>query len=142
MRSAWENRAFKKGTFWVQNKFIAHRRIFDQKEQYIADHLERVATICRRLAEKTGVSEAGIILGLLHDFGKYSGQFQTYIQSATGMLNFYINEAYLDAKAFRDKIDHSTADAQWVWQRFRNCGPQGELFDKRVFSEPEGCAST
>jgi len=111
----------------VQNKFIAHRRAFDQKEQYIADHLGEVAAICGRLTGKIDIPKAGILLGLLHDFGKYSGQFQAYIQSATGMLNPDIDENYVDVNALKGKIDHSTAGAQWVWQRFQNYGPQGGL---------------
>ena len=111
----------------MQNKFIAHRRAFDQKEQYIADHLGEVAAICGRLTGKIDIPKAGILLGLLHDFGKYSGQFQAYIQSATGMLNPDIDENYVDVNALKGKIDHSTAGAQWVWQRFQNYGPQGGL---------------
>jgi CRISPR-associated endonuclease/helicase Cas3 len=69
----------------MQN-YIAHRRKTDQTEQSVLEHLQEVSAICGSLAGKVGVSEAGRLLGLLHDFGKYSNDFQTYIQSATGML--------------------------------------------------------
>ncbi|MCD4741885.1 MAG: CRISPR-associated endonuclease Cas3'', partial [Desulfobacteraceae bacterium] len=100
----------------MQSKFIAHYRDFDQKKQSVNDHLKGVSDICQRLAGKVGMSEAGFILGLLHDFGKYSQQFQSYIQSATGILN-PDDEAYVDANAIQGKIDHATAGAQWIWQR-------------------------
>ncbi|MCP4682292.1 MAG: CRISPR-associated helicase Cas3' [Desulfobacterales bacterium] len=108
-------------------KYIAHRRGFDQKIQSVCDHLEEVSVICGRLAGKIGVAKAGRILGLLHDVGKYSQRFQAYIQSATGMLNPDIDDEYVDSNALKGKIDHSTAGAQWVWQRCQKYGPQGKL---------------
>ena len=111
----------------MNGEFIAHRRDSDQKEQSVCDHLEEVSAICGRLAGKIGMSEAGSILGLLHDIGKYSRQFQVYIRSATGILNPDIDDEYVDAKALKGKIDHSTAGAQLVWQRLRRYGAQGSL---------------
>jgi len=109
------------------NSPIAHRRVYDQTSQTVRDHLHEVSLISRCLAEKVGVADAGELLGLLHDLGKYSKQFQTYIQSATGMLDPDIDDEYVDASALRGRIDHSTAGAQWIWEKFRRYGPQGEL---------------
>ena len=109
------------------NTFIAHYRKTDQTEQSVHEHLDQVALICRCLAGKIGVPGAGELLGLLHDLGKYSQQFQAYIQSATGMLNPDIDGEYVDATALKGKIDHSSAGAQWIWENFRRYGPQGEL---------------
>ena len=106
---------------------IAHLRDSDQKEQPVCDHLTEVSNICGRLAGKVGVSDAGYILGILHDFGKYSSDFQVYIQSATGMLNPDIDDQYVDANALKGKIDHSTAGAQWIWQNFKKYGDQGKI---------------
>ena len=69
------------------NKFIAHRRKCDNKDQSVQEHLIEVSRICCRLAKKIIVPDAGELLGLLHDFGKYSQQFQLYLQSATGILS-------------------------------------------------------
>lgn len=109
------------------NNFIAHRRKCDNKDQTVQEHLIEVSLICRRLAEKVVAPDAGELLGLLHDFGKYSQQFQIYLQSATGMLNPDVDDEYMDANAFKGKIDHSTAGAQWIWQRFKRYGVQGKL---------------
>ena len=109
------------------NLHIAHRRIADQTEQTVTEHLLEVAAISGSLTEKTALPEAGRLLGLLHDLGKYRTDFQEYIKSATGMLNPDIDNEYVDAKALKGKIDHSTAGAQWIWQRFKDYGPQGKL---------------
>ncbi|MDO9067574.1 MAG: CRISPR-associated endonuclease Cas3'', partial [Deltaproteobacteria bacterium] len=111
----------------VPNTFIAHRRKSDQIEQSVREHLEEVSLICRSLSEKIGVPGAGELLGLLHDLGKYSKQFQTYIQSATGMLDPDVDDEYVDATALKGKIDHSSAGAQWIWENFSRYGSQGEL---------------
>lgn len=107
--------------------FIAHRRESDKASQSVREHLEDVSLICRCLAAKIGIPDAGELLGLLHDFGKYSQKFQSYIQSATGMLNPDIDDEYVDAAALRGRIDHSSAGAQWVWENFRRYGLQGEM---------------
>ncbi|MCI5123727.1 MAG: CRISPR-associated helicase Cas3' [Candidatus Electrothrix sp. AR5] len=111
----------------MKNSHIAHHRSVDKKKQSVAEHLQEVAVICGRLAQKARAEEAGRLLGLLHDFGKYSDNFQFYIQSATDMLNPDVDDEYVDSKALKGKIDHSTAGAQWIWQRFNEYGPQGKL---------------
>ncbi|MCI5159920.1 MAG: CRISPR-associated endonuclease Cas3'' [Candidatus Electrothrix sp. AUS1_2] len=114
------------------SRHIAHRRSADQTEQAVAEHLLEVSAICGKLAQKIDASEAGNLLGLLHDLGKYSNDFQAYIKSATDMLNPDIDNEYGDAKALKGKIDHSTAGAQWIWQRFKDYGLQGQLVDQML----------
>ncbi len=111
----------------MSDRFIAHRRESDKKEQSVYRHLAEVSNICGKLADKIDEVDAGRLIGLLHDFGKYSQTFQTYIQSATGILNPDADDEYVDAKALKGKIDHSTAGAQWAWDRFRQYGHQGGL---------------
>jgi CRISPR-associated endonuclease/helicase Cas3 len=96
--------------------YIAHVRESDQSQQALETHLQEVAEICKQLAQKLGNEQAGELIGLLHDFGKYSEQFQNYIQSATGLLDPDLDDAYVDAKSLKGKIDHSSAGAQWIWQ--------------------------
>ena len=103
--------------------FIAHRRKCDNKDQTVQKHLIEVSLICRRLAEKVVAPDAGELLGLLHDFGKYSQQFQIYLQSATGMLNPDIDDEFVDFEALKGKIDHSSAGAQWVMEKMPTIWP-------------------
>ncbi|WP_394809446.1 CRISPR-associated helicase Cas3' [Nitrosomonas sp.] len=106
--------------------FIAHVRTTDKKKQTLATHLQEVADITKKLASKINASEAGELIGLLHDFGKYSVSFQNYIQSGTGLLNPDMDADYVDAVALKGKIDHSTAGAQWVWEALSKYGKNGE----------------
>ena len=107
------------------NGFIAHRRK-DGVEQSLASHLTEVGEISAQLASKLGVSDAGKLTGLLHDMGKFSSDFQSYIGSATGKIR-PDEDTYVDFDGLKGKIDHSSAGAQWVWENCQGWGPQGQL---------------
>jgi CRISPR-associated endonuclease/helicase Cas3 len=70
---------------------------------------------------------AGELIGLVHDLGKYSDEFQVYIRSATGLLNPDEDVDYVDAKRKKGKVDHSTAGAQQIWRELSKRGPVGEI---------------
>lgn len=106
--------------------YIAHVRKTDKQQQTVAVHLQEVAEIAKTLAAKINVPEAGELIGLLHDFGKYSASFQNYIQSGTGLLNPDIDEDYVDTAALKGKIDHSTAGGQLIWEVLAKYGKNGE----------------
>jgi len=106
--------------------YVAHVRKADQEVQSLETHLLEASQIAKTLASKINSPEAGELIGLLHDFGKYSTDFQNYIQSATGLLNPDLDSDYVDAKAQKGKIDHSTAGAQWVWDALSKYGKNGE----------------
>jgi CRISPR-associated endonuclease/helicase Cas3 len=61
------------------------------------------------------LESAGELIGLLHDLGKYSAEFQECIGSALGLIDTDEDE-YVDAGILKGKVDHSTAGAQYVWQ--------------------------
>lgn len=113
----------------AQNKtklnYIAHVRKQDGGIQTVSTHLLEVGAIARQLASKINIPEAGELIGLLHDFGKYSQAFQDYIQSGTGIID-PDSENFVNAGALKGKIDHSTAGAQWVWQALSKYGKNGE----------------
>ncbi len=109
-----------------KNNYMAHRRKKDGKEQKLETHLKGVGEIAGMLAAKIGVSEAGQLIGLLHDFGKYSEEFQAYIGSATGKIN-PDEDAFVDFKDLKGKIDHSSAGAQWIWENCQRWGERGQL---------------
>ncbi len=107
------------------NKYIAHRRK-NGDEQTLDAHLTEVGEIAAHLAKKINVTEAGKLLGLLHDFGKYSQEFQQYIGSATGKINPDEDE-YVAFKSLKGRVDHSSAGAQWIWENCQKWGERGQL---------------
>ncbi|MDR1482224.1 MAG: CRISPR-associated helicase Cas3' [Synergistaceae bacterium] len=101
-------------------KFIAHIREEDRREQTLDEHLRGVALRCGKNAEKFGLAEFGELLGLLHDMGKYSDAFQSYIRLPSGRSDQDADDSASslpgDAKAaLKGKIDHSTAGARLAW---------------------------
>lgn len=49
------------------DRYIAHVRTSDKEKQTVMTHLLEVAEITKLLAAKINVSEAGELIGLLHD---------------------------------------------------------------------------
>ena len=86
-------------------------------QQDLEDHLCAVSALAEKFAGKVGLTLSGRLMGLLHDVGKYSKQFQDYIKSAEGLLN-QDHDDYLNPKAAKGKIDHSTAGAQHIWRYY------------------------
>ena len=104
--------------------YVAHSSDKNKRIQTVEAHLQGVAAKAEKLARKLGLSQAGLLIGLLHDFGKYSQAFQKYIKDAKGLIN-----SDLDVGAMKGKIDHSTAGAQWIHQQLSRRGnkAQGQL---------------
>lgn len=88
-------------------KFLAHFRESDGAEQGLWEHLRNVACLASEFADKVGLREIGQILGLLHDLGKGTREFDTYIRTAVGLIDG-TNEVS------EGKLDHSTAGAQYI----------------------------
>ncbi|MDO5651348.1 MAG: CRISPR-associated helicase Cas3' [Moraxella sp.] len=105
------------------NKPIAHVRKSDSTKQSVEAHLFETAAIAKMLAAKLELDLAGELLGLMHDFGKYSKDFQAYIRTATGLGNLDVDDEESTPKS--GKIDHSTAGAQWVYRELKKFGKKG-----------------
>lgn len=102
-------------------KFIAHKRDKDGVEQDLFEHLNEVARLTGKFASKIGLGKHGELIGLLHDLGKASLEFDQYIRSATGMIDKG-EDGYVDVKGKRGKTDHSSAGAQVIYRNFNNSG--------------------
>lgn len=107
-------------------EFIAHVRK-NGECQTLETHLTGVGRLAASFCEKLNLGFAGELIGLLHDLGKYSSDFQIYLQSATGILNQDEDENYVDAAGLKGKIDHSTAGAQLVWRELEKHKPLGPV---------------
>lgn len=113
-------------TSGTDNGLVAHWRKRDQEAQSLQTHLLETSQLAESFAAKVGLAELGRVLGLLHDFGKASDQYQKYLASADGRINPDEDE-YVDAKAQKGKIDHSTAGAQLVHQKLAIRGQAGRF---------------
>lgn len=106
-------------------KFIAHPSQ-NGSDQFLDCHTFEVAELTAFLASKIGLKRSGFIIGLLHDFGKYSLSFQNYLYSAVGRIN-PDSEDYIDPISHKGHIDHSTAGAQYIWQELSKLGTEGQI---------------
>nr|WP_304654962.1 CRISPR-associated helicase Cas3' [Haemophilus sputorum] len=96
-------------------------------------HLTETSEIAKLLAAKLDLEQEGELLGLMHDFGKYSHKFQKYIHDETGLFNPDLDDE--ESTPNGSKVDHSTAGAQWVYRELRKIGAEqgiGELFGQML----------
>ena len=112
---------------------IAHVRKLDGLQQLLIDHLLETSTISGQLAANLNLGLVGELLGLMHDFGKYSRKFQKYIHDETGLFNPDLDDE--ESMPNGSKVDHSTAGAQWVYRELRKFGAAqgiGKLFGQML----------
>ena len=112
---------------------IAHVCKLDRLQQLLIDHLLETSSISGQLAAKLNLGLVGELLGLMHDFGKYSRKFQKYIHDETGLFNPDLDDE--ESTPNGSKVDHSTAGAQWVYRELRKFGAAqgiGELFGQML----------
>ena len=113
--------------------FIAHVRQTDKCPQSVQTHLVETSELAKIFARKLNLEPVGELLGLMHDFGKYSCKFQKYIHDDTGLFNPDLDDE--ESTPNGSKVDHSTAGAQWVYRELRKFGAEqgiGELFGQML----------
>ncbi len=76
------------------------------KWEPLEDHLQLVATVSSKFADAFDAGSFGQVLGMWHDLGKYSLEFQAYLFRENGF------EAHLENVTPSQRVDHSTAGAQ------------------------------
>jgi CRISPR-associated helicase cas3 len=104
----------------LKDPYIAHLRKSDEQIQSVQAHLKETAALAKVFAQKLNLESAGELLGLMHDFGKYSRKFQKYIHDETGLFNPDLDDE--ESTPDGSKVDHSTAGAQWVYRELRKFG--------------------
>ncbi len=103
--------------------YIAHPAKGSENHQTVLTHLLAVGDLAERLAAKIGFAEQGRLIGLMHDFGKYSSAFQEYMhliieeQTNANPDNDEGSLEIVNSKNLKGKIDHSSAGAQWICNR-------------------------
>lgn len=110
----------------MNHSYLAHTRKKDGEKQDLFKHLTGVAERAGKFASKIGLGEQGKLIGLLHDLGKYSEAFQSYLKSAVGLIN-PDEDDYIDAHGMKGKIDHSTVGAQFIFKKLLNSKKESKL---------------
>lgn len=75
----------------ASHPYLAHIAS-DGREQTVAAHLQETAALCSSFAAEFGQEQRGFFLGMSHDIGKYSNEFQKRLHGGP-------------------KVDHATAGA-------------------------------
>lgn len=97
--------------------FLAHLQ-GEGRGQLLRDHLLSVSEVARRMSERIGLGAAGATIGLLHDLGKYSRDFQQYLRRMA------LDQDTEQQRPPRGTVDHSTAGAQTIWRNLKRRGIQ------------------
>ncbi|MCR3922349.1 MAG: CRISPR-associated endonuclease Cas3'', partial [Firmicutes bacterium] len=98
------------------DKFVAHYRLDDDAIQDVWSHLENVAKRTAAIADKVGLANVGELLGLVHDVGKASSDFNNYIRHAVGLPL----EEFSKPEDVKGSVDHSTAGSLWLRSKLLN----------------------
>ncbi|WP_062109026.1 CRISPR-associated helicase/endonuclease Cas3 [Bacillus niameyensis] len=92
--------------------FLAHIRESDHVEQSVQEHLEEVALLARQYGNLVNLGAHAELSGFLHDMGKFTIHFTTYLKNAV-----------LENNVAKEKIDHSTAGAKYLYDHFYGKSP-------------------
>ncbi|MFA5663655.1 CRISPR-associated helicase Cas3' [Castellaniella sp.] len=103
-------------------QYFAHSAVDKSQEQWqlLATHLSNVGDIASTFASVFGAADAGKVIGLLHDLGKYTQEFQARLHGQ------------------RQRVDHSTQGAQIALHRF---GPIGQILAYGIAGHHAGLAN-
>jgi len=86
---------------------LAHIRESDFAEQSVQQHLEEVANLARQYGNAANLGAHAELSGFLHDMGKLTIHFTIYLKNAV-----------LENNVAKEKIDHSTAGAKYLYDRY------------------------
>lgn len=86
---------------------IAHMRKYDYKIQTVQEHLLTVSLLAKEYGKKAGFSSSAELSGFLHDMGKNTKAFSTYIENAVKETGEPL-----------ERIDHSTAGAKYLYETY------------------------
>lgn len=96
-------------------RFLAHLGKGSESQE-LKDHLVAVSRLASIHSRSVGVPAAGALIGLVHDLGKYSSAFQAYLSRMS------VSQDTEEHDVARGQVDHSTAGAQYIWNRLQAKG--------------------
>src|SRR5690625_3776500 len=95
---------------------IAHMRKADYEIQSVQEHLKAVSSIAKEHGKKAGFESMAKLSGFLHDMGKNTKAFSTYIENAVKETGEPL-----------ERIDHSTAGAKYLYERYYVDKPKNQV---------------
>lgn len=105
--------------------FSAHINPTTLNEQSVKEHLYNVSTMSKEYSAKISLDYTGELIGILHDMGKETNAFNSYIHYCSSNLN---------DKSLRGSINHSTAGAKFIYDNFYNTTDQYQKFTAQLIS--------
>ncbi|MFA1643820.1 CRISPR-associated helicase Cas3' [Chryseomicrobium imtechense] len=102
-------------------QFIAHIRKSDFENQTVSTHLSECKLLAESFGEKIGLKHLAGLASLLHDMGKYSQEFQNY-------LNLAVYEP--ENAPARGSVNHSNAGGMLLFERYHK--GSNSVFQKLV----------
>lgn len=104
--------------------YTAHFRKSDKKHQSVEEHLMNVSGYCRTYGESIGIAKLCELVGLLHDMGKLSDEFQEYISlSIENEENGTIGEWEKSCQT----VDHGRIGGMYIYRKYHNLGGTAKI---------------
>jgi CRISPR-associated endonuclease/helicase Cas3 len=107
---------------------IAHIRKSDYKIQTVEQHLLEVKNLAESYGERVNVAHVTGLAGMLHDLGKFTEEFSTYIKKAVENP---------DNPPKRGSVDHSTAGGMFLYELLHK---NGSSINEKILAELVGNA--
>lgn len=105
--------------------FCAHINPKTLEEQSVKEHLYNVSTMAMKYGGKISIAATGELAGILHDMGKETKKFNSYI---------HYSSMNPDDKSLRGSIDHSTAGAKFIYDNFYNTADPYQKLTAQIIS--------
>jgi len=98
-------------------KYYAHSREGTETDQWqpLDEHLDAVSEIASRNAKIFSASQWASALGLYHDLGKGTLQWQAYLRNANGILDEF-------SEYYEGHPTHADVGAQWLFKNSKEAG--------------------
>lgn len=105
--------------------FCAHINPTTLKEQSVKEHLDNVSKMSMEYGAKVFLGATGKLIGILHDMGKETKVFDSYI---------HYSSKNPDDKSLKGSVDHSTAGAKFIYDNFYNTSDQYQKLTAQIIS--------
>ena len=105
--------------------WCAHINPKTLKEQSVKEHLYNVSKMSMEYGSKISLGATGELIGILHDMGKGTKKFNSYIRYSSKHPN---------DKSLKGTINHSTAGAKFIYDNFYNTADQYQKFTAQIIS--------